>query len=138
MKKYLFTIRHSLNSTSGFTLIELIVFIIAAAILSAGIFIGMDRLLRSPLRPNQITTAQQLARTRMEMILAQRNTVGFGSFIDTCAAGSLSPLCTVPTGYSVSSSITPLNVLGDSNYRQIVVTVTGLSPAELTMVVGDF
>ena len=122
---------------AGFTIIELIVFIVIISIAASILFPILMSLKYSGTLPDQ-TVAQQLARSRMELILERRNMLGFQSTSDPCndatppAAG-----CSVPTDYAVSSSIAS-DWNGDTNYRVITVQVTGKAQATLIELVANY
>lgn len=119
----------------GFTLIELIVFIVVAALAVATVFPIVIALKNIEIIPNQ-TKAQQLIQGRMELILEQRIINGFSTFTDPCTGGSPPAACTPPSGYTVSAAMTNWN--GDPNYTVITVTVTGSSQATLTSLVAHY
>lgn len=122
---------------AGFTLIELIVFIVIISIAASILFPIMMSLKYSGTLPDQ-TVAQQLARARMELILERRNMLGFQSTSDPCNdATPPASGCAVPTDFAVSSSIAT-NWNGDTNYRVITVQVTGKAQATLTDLVANY
>ena len=122
---------------AGFTLIELIVFIVIISIAAAILFPILMSLKYSGTLPDQ-TVAQQLARSRMELILERRTILGFQSINDPCNdATPPASGCAVPTDYAVSSSIAA-DWNGDTNYRIITVQVTGKAQATLTDVVANY
>lgn len=121
----------------GFTLIELIAFIVIVAILGVALLTAFSTGLRGAPEAALITQATQLAQERMELILAQRRAVGFAAFADPCVPGPGPAACTPPAGYAVSANIAP-NWNGDSNYRVVTVTVTGPSSASATALVASY
>ena len=124
------------NKTRGFSLIELIVFIIILAI-SVGIVIRISYPLAYVHRIDNMTQALELAQQRMEIIIQARNTQGFASFSDPCAVGSPPAICSAPAGFTLSSSITS-NWGGSNNYREITVTVSGAGDAYLNALVSNY
>jgi len=123
---------------SGFTLVELIIFIVVSGILAVGLAGVFSSSIRGGAEPGRLTQATQIAQERMELILAQKRRarlVGSFVFADPCPA---SPVCTpVPAGYAVVSNIAP-DWNGDINYRLITVTVNGPANATLISVVANF
>jgi type II secretory pathway pseudopilin PulG len=120
--------------TAGFTLIELIVFIVVAGVLAVGLASVFSSAMHGAAEPGQLTQATQIAQERMELILGQRRAVGFAAFADPCPG---SPLCTpVPAGFAVNVNIAP-NWNGNVNYRVITVTVTGPTNATLTALTSN-
>jgi type II secretory pathway pseudopilin PulG len=122
----------------GFSLIELIVFILVIGIVSSGILGAFQTTLQNAPTGNYQTIALGLAQERMELILAQRRLKGFTLFSDPCASGGPS-ICTLPTGYSINSNTisSPYTINSDSNYKKITVTISGLGDATLTAIVGS-
>lgn len=123
---------------AGFSLIELIIFIVVSSVLAAGLMLGVNRALKGSPDVMRATTANEIARTRMEFIIGNRYKQGFNAFVDPCAGGSPPALCVPPTGYSVNATITPTTLGGDTQYKTITVLVTGLSRASLTLLVGNY
>lgn len=118
----------------GFTLIEIIIFIVITGILATGLAAVFSTTMRGAAAPGQLTQATQIAQERMELILGQRRAVGFAAFTDPCPA---SPLCApAPPGYAVNVVIAP-DWGGDINYRVITVTVTGPTGATLTALTSN-
>ncbi|MCX7121086.1 MAG: type II secretion system protein [Gammaproteobacteria bacterium] len=115
----------ALNHSAGFSLIELVVFIVVIGLAVSGIFLAFSTALQKAPLVNTQTLANQLAIARMDMIIGQRRMVGFSSFTDICPGPAV---CTVPaaiTGYTITSTITPVTIGSDTNYKLIDVTVTG-------------
>lgn len=124
------------HKQSAFTLIELIVFIVIMGIAASILFPVILSLKNAGSMPNQ-TIAQQLARSRMELILERRYVLGFQSLIDPCNDVTPPAVCTPPSGYAVSATITP-NWNGDTNYAVITVQVTGNAQTTLTLLVAAY
>ena len=122
------------HGARGFTLVELVIFIVVVSILGVAMLAAFSTSVRYSPAAGQITQATQLAQQRMEFILAQRRAVGFAAFTDPCLS---TITCTPPTGYVVSANIAP-NWNGDTNYRVITVTVTGTSSAQATALVASY
>ena len=136
---------HDPSSQTGFSLIELVVFITVVGILAAAISTAFSTALRQQGTTSDTgTSAVQLAQERMELILAQRRAQGFAAFtattFDPCTAAvpSTQPVCTViPAGYTVGATLTD-NWSGDTNYKVVDVTVTGPTQASLTALVANY
>ncbi len=118
----------------GFTLIELVVFIVIIGVAAVGLLTSMRSLLPRTVTPATLTKAAEIAQARMELILAQRDVDGFSNFTDPCAGGTpVAAVCT-PTGFTVtvggvSSSVQWDTVLPGSAYttaaiRRVTVTVS--------------
>ena len=113
----------------GFTLIELVVFIVVMAILSTALTSVFANTLKGSPRASAVAKVAELAQERMELILAKRGQVSFSTFtstvFDPCTsvpASTQAPCAGVPAGYTVTSSLqTDWN--GDTNYKVVTVTV---------------
>jgi len=129
---------------SGLSLVELIIFIVIVSIVTTGVLLGLNRILTGSATINQLTQAAYLAQQRMELILPQREVLGFSGFISTtfdpCTStpASTQPICTViPAGYTVTTTLSN-DWQGDSAYKVVVVTVTGKGSAQLQALVADY
>jgi hypothetical protein len=80
----------------------------------------------------------ELTQQRMELILAQRRAAGFAAFADPCVPGPGPAACTVPAGYTVTSSIAA--GFGDpANYKVITVAAAGAtSTLSTSALVGNY
>ena len=119
---------------SGFSLIELVIFIIITGILAKGILLSMSAVSSNSPTSLQNIIATQAAQQCIEWFIGQENLNGYSSI--TC--NSTTPaFCTAPSGYTVSSSCSTTTISGDSNYETITVTVTGAGNATLTYVMAS-
>jgi len=125
----------------GFSLIELIIFILVMSILSTALFSVFSTALRGPAQVSGAIQAMQLAVERMELILPQRQVLGFAAFdepaADPCQVSPVQTACNIPAGYTVAAVIDP-GWGGDANYKVVTVTVTGTATATLTALVADY
>lgn len=125
----------------GISLVEVIVFIVITGIVVAGLISGMAAAVRSAPVPRVMHQGLQLAQGRMELILAQKNRLGFSGFtgatFDPCAppAGA-QEACLAPAAYAVTPcfysgagtcGFGAANTCqsGDVNYKCVRVRVTG-------------
>jgi type II secretory pathway pseudopilin PulG len=122
---------------NGFNLIELALFLVILGILAISILTTADIAFQKQPTVQNEETATNLASKRMDIILGQRQIVGFSSFLDPCVASPSLPVCTNTTGYTTSSSIAN-NWNGSSSYKVITVTVSGLGSATLTSLVANY
>ena len=124
----------------GVTLVELIAFIIIVGLLVGGLMSGLSTTMLGSGMPKQVTQALQLAQERMELILAQKDVLGFSGFTaatyDPCLTGSTHPACNNPPlpGFTVSPVLDETGACmgGDTNYKCITVTVTDTGGARLS------
>jgi len=132
------------NSQAGYSLIEVLIFIVIMGIVGSALFSGFTTALLGSTTSDSGAVPMQLAEERMELILAQKAVLGFAAFtassFDPCTAtpASNQPVCTtIPTGYSVNSTLAT-NWGGDNNYKVITVSVTGSGQATLTALVANY
>lgn len=129
---------------TGLSFIELILFIMIIGLLAAGLLAGFNRALTGTATLSPLNQAHRLAEERMELILPQRQQLGFAGFttatFDPCtsAPASTQAACTTwPAGFNVSASLQN-NWLGDSGYQVVTVNVTGPATSQLQALVGDY
>ena len=116
----------------AFTLIELVICIVIMSVLAVGMGGAYFTLLSRTGDVSHQGIATLLAQGRMELILAQKRLNGFSSAADPCNT-STAPVCTPPSGYTVTASITNYFSIGSAglttgtptNYKAITVTVAG-------------
>jgi Tfp pilus assembly protein PilV len=120
----------------GFTLIEVIVFLIVSSILMSTILIGATTALRNTPTVHQQWIATQLARQCMEWFLGQRQFNGYSAL--SCPSTPSASACTSPSGYTVSTQIACTTWNSDTHYKTITVTVGGLSSTSLSTQIGDY
>jgi len=126
----------------GVTLVELIVFIVITAVVVAGLMSGISAAVRTAPMPREMHQGLQLVQGRMELILAQRERLGFSGFtsatFDPCQPpGGAQEACLAPGAYTV---VTPCFYTGagtcgfgaantcqsgDVNYKCVRVRATG-------------
>ncbi len=126
----------------GFSLIELVIFIVVTSILATALFAVFSTALRGPALASDSNRAMQIAVERMELILPQRQVLGFAAFAipaaDPCQQGSAQLACTsIPAGFTVTPAIAP-DWGGDTNYKVVTITVTGPATATLTSLIADY
>ena len=129
---------------TGLSFIELILFIMIIGLLAAGLLAGFNRALTGTATLSPLNQAHRLAEERMELILPQRQQLGFAGFttatFDPCTSvpASTQAACTTwPAGFNVSASLQN-NWLGDSGYQVVTVNVTGPATSQLQALVGDY
>lgn len=117
----------------GFTFLELVVFMVVMGILAAGLLSAFNVFLQNQPSIQASSIANSLAAQRMEIILGQKKIAGFSAYSDPCPGPAI---CSVPTGFTVTSSIAN-NWNGDTNYNVITVNVAGKGTAILKTMVAN-
>ena len=135
----------------GFTLVELVVFIVIIGFAAYALFRSFGSVLpRSPTSA-QLTQAMQLAQERMELIQGQRDSPlagrGFNNTVDLdpCNVGAPT-VCTTTFGYTVTSAGTApgaavaWNGNPTANYKLVTVTVSlgGITLAKRSAVLSSY
>jgi type II secretory pathway pseudopilin PulG len=124
-----------MKKQQGFTLIELIMFIIVTSILATTILLAFVTALNKTPVVLQNMIADQVAKQCMEWFVGQRRMNGYNSI--TC--NSTTPtFCSAPSGYTISTSCNTTTISGDSNYETIAVTVSGLGNASLSYLMAVY
>ena len=123
-----------MKKIQGFSLIELIIFIVVMGIAAVGILISLHLALENSPNIEFNTQALQLAQGRIELILEQKKELGFASFSDPCTLAVPPAVCSIPTGYTVASSI----VASGADFKIITVSVTGQGHSQLTTLVANY
>ena len=133
----------SKNTTDqGFTLIEILMFIVIMGIAGVSVLVSMNTILKGTVISKQQMIAAQTATRCMEWYLKQRYTQGFNTA--TLNVGTNVPgFCTPPTGYNLDVSVENMSMPNgdgsfDDNYKVINVNVTGLGEASLKMSLANY
>ena len=126
---------HRPHQGNGFSLIEVIVFIVVLGVLVAGLVVAFGSQLQNSPVAGRLDSAAELAQQRMELILAQRRAMGFAAFADPCPGPAI---CTPPTGYTVTSSIVAGYGADPTNYKIVTVSVSGSSSITATALVANY
>ena len=121
----------------GFNLIELTIVMLILSIAATAVFRGLLTGLEGTATITEEETALTIAESRMAFILGQFNENGFSSFSDLCVSSPSLPICSVTSGYTVSSTITS-NYSGNANFKLITVTASGPGSATLTTMVTNY
>jgi type II secretory pathway pseudopilin PulG len=131
--------RQRRGACEGFSLLEVVVFIVVLGVLLAGLVAAFSSSLRLSPQAGELDLVAELAQQRMELILAQRRATGFPAFADPCVPGPGPAACVPPAGYTVASSIAAGWGGDPSNFKVVTVDVTGPSTtAGSAALVGNY
>lgn len=120
----------------GFTLIEILVFIVVSSLVMSTILLSAFNGLRRAPTVHQQWVAIETARGCVEWFLNQRRLNGYTAI--SCPSTVTPSACTAPAGYSISTSITCTTWNTDANYKTITINVTGLASASLATQIGSY
>lgn len=126
----------------GLSLIELVGFIVVMAVVMAGTVSALTGTLQRSATPRELNQGLELAQSRMEIILLQKERLGFAAFttsFDPCLTAT-PEACVVPTGYTVSASLAQTFSSSNANFRVIQVEAlrSGERRAYLEAVVANY
>ena len=117
----------AIRRRSGFTLIEVLVFMVIVGVAAFALLRSFGSVLPRGFTAAQITQASQLAQERMELIFGRYAAVGFAAVNDPCVGGTPPAICTSPTGYVVTVGGVAAAVAWNANpltdYKVVTVTV---------------
>ena len=119
--------------SKGFTLIEVVIFIVILGIASAGILLSFETALRATPENSRASMALNLTQGRINIILGQYYLKGYSSFSDICTSRSTG-VCALPSGYSVNSTI---SVSGSNKTITVTTSYNGTIEARLATIVSD-
>jgi type II secretory pathway pseudopilin PulG len=120
----------------GFTLIELVLFIMITGLLASTLLLSSVTVLqKSPGVHNQYTAVVTAARC-MEWIIGQRRLKGYTTF--SCPSSSTPAFCTAPSGFTVSTNISCTTINGDAAYKTVAITVDGGGSVTMTTLLADY
>lgn len=113
------------HTQHGFSLIELIVFISVLGVISVGTFAVIDNVLRLNGQPTQVLQAAALARSRMEIVLLNRQN-GYSTLSDPCEASSPPDACSALSTYASNSQFSVTSNISESApTKTISISVNG-------------
>jgi type II secretory pathway pseudopilin PulG len=126
-----------MKKSNGFTLIELIIFIIVIGLASATVLSGMDIILKTQHTTQDNDTAVQVASRCLEWYWGQNQMNGYSSI--TCPSTTLPSFCSAPSGFTTAVSVTCTTLYSETsaNYKTIAVAVTGKGTASLSLLLAN-
>ena len=120
----------------GFTLIELILFIIVSAVLANTILLSTSTLLRNTPSLQNSISASAIVSQCIEYFIGQRRNSGYAAI--PCPSTTLPSFDVGIAGYTVALNIACTTINTDANYKTLTVTVTGLASATSTIIFANY
>ena len=128
-----------MNTKQGFTLIEMLIFIVIMGILGVSILIAFNDVFRGISRVTNQTATTAYAVRCLEWFVGQRTIKGFDNVI---CSNSVPTFCSanLPSKYTISTNVDYTTVSGDStNYKMVTVVVNSdISHANLPMIISNY
>lgn len=122
---------------SGFTLIEVVIFIVVSGIIVTTILRASSTGLLGSGESTEQITANNLAQQCMDWMLGNRRLNGFNTY--SCPSTPGGSLCTTVTGYTVSNSVTCTTIGADTtNFKTLTVNVSGNATAVLNTLIANY
>ena len=107
----------------GFTLVEIVTFIVVTGILASAVLTSLVYALKNTPTLHDNMVATRTAEQCMEWFIGQRRLNGYSS---VSTGTSVPSFCTAPTGYNAPTvDVSALTISGDSNFKSITLQVTG-------------
>lgn len=125
-----------MRKLDGFTLIEVIMFMVVVAILAATILLSVSTSLTKAPIVFEDMIATQTAKKCIEWFIGQRRLNGYTAI--SCPSSTVPSFCSAPTGFTVAVSITCTTINSDANYQTITVTVSDKGNAKLTTLIANY
>jgi prepilin-type N-terminal cleavage/methylation domain-containing protein len=125
-----------LKSRSGFTLVEVVVFMVIVGVAAFALLRSFGSVLPRGPTAAQLTQASQIAQERIELILGRYVAAGFAAVNDPCVGGTPPGICTAPTGYVVTVGGVTAPVVWNAN--PVTVTLSGTPLAQENAVLANY
>lgn len=116
----------------GFSLIELVTFILVIGIIASGLLVGLNQSLRYSDTPRQLSQASFLANARMQIIFMNRAINGYSLLDDPCTTTPDLAICTPLSTYASANNLTVnAPTISGSNPKTVSINVTGSGNATI-------
>lgn len=125
-----------MKTQHGFTLIELVIFIIITGILASTILLSLNTALQKTPTLLKNTIALQTAKQCMEWFIGQRRLNGYNTI--SCPSTTVPSFCSSPSGYNIAVNISCVTINSDASYQKIVVTISNAGDANLTTYIANY
>ncbi|QMT61230.1 prepilin-type N-terminal cleavage/methylation domain-containing protein [Legionella sp. PC997] len=123
----------------GFSIIELIVFIVTIGIIVSGLLMGINQAQRYSGIPRATPQASFLANARMQIILMNRDINGYTALDDPCTSTPGLDICMALSNYALENNfVVSSPTISGSNPKIITLDVTGTGNATINASVYNY
>jgi type II secretory pathway pseudopilin PulG len=128
-----------LKREQGYSLVELVIFIVIIGIVSLSLMIGLNTAVLYSGQPRGIAQASYLANARMQIILMSRAINGYSSLSDPCTTTPSLAICTPLTTYASTNGFTVSTPsISGADPKVITVRVSGAYSATVSASVYNY
>lgn len=124
-----------MRQTHGFTLVEVLIFIVVSSLLMNVILLSANTALQDSPSVRQQSLALATAEGCMEWLLDQRRLNGYASL--SCPSTPATSACPLPSGYAISAAVACSTWNADTAFKTITVSVTGPASVSLSTLIGN-
>lgn len=126
-----------MKQLKGFSLIELIIFLVVIGIAATTVLSSMDIILKTTHTNQENGVAVHIASRCLEWYLGQNQMHGYESVI--CPETTVPSFCSVPSGFSISVNVACTTLYNEptSHYKTVTATVSGKGSATLSLLLAD-
>lgn len=123
----------------GFSIIELVIFIIIIGILSNSLLLGLNQAVLYSGIPRNTPQASFLANARMQIILMNRAINGYSSLSDPCTSSPGLAICVPLSNYATANNFSVATpTISGSNPKTVTINVTGAGNAIINSSVYNY
>ena len=121
----------------GFSLIELIIFIVVVTIISVSLMKAAQTIVSGSISVNKETQADEAANSCIAWFVGQRYMHGYDSI--TSPSTATPSFCTVPSGLTISVNVATTTLYSETNaFKTVTVTITGAGKATMSLLLSDY
>jgi type II secretory pathway pseudopilin PulG len=126
------------KNLSGFTLIEMVIFIAITAIAIFGVLSLLEFVSRNSVSMRTQTLAVEAADRCLQWFIGNRYINGYAS--TTCPSTAVPTFCAAPTGYTVAVNVACTDMYSSNNYKIVTVTVSasGSTVASSSLILANY
>jgi type II secretory pathway pseudopilin PulG len=121
---------------AGFTIIEVVAFIIVTSLVMTTILLSATLTLRNAPKVHQQWVALETAKRCMEWFVQQRRLNGFASL--ACPSTPTATACSAPSGYTITNTIACTTWNSDTEFKTLTVAITGNASVSLSTQLGNY